>query len=71
MRPTALAPWPVVKTARCAVFSTYLRNCDLAVPGSPSMRTLMSPRMRCLRLMSFGTPEKSESAIAVLMSSWP
>jgi hypothetical protein len=24
--PTALAPWPVVKTARLAVFSTYLRN---------------------------------------------
>ena len=33
-----------------AVFSTYLRNCDLAVPGSPSSSTLMSPRRRWLRV---------------------
>eukprot|EP00959_Pyramimonas_sp_CCMP1952_P413691 8668145-Pyramimonas_sp.AAC.1 len=33
VRPTALAPLPVVYTARVAVFSTYFRNCDLATPA--------------------------------------
>ena len=36
----------MVYTARCAAFSMYLRNCDLAVPGSPSSSMLMSPRSR-------------------------
>ena len=48
VRPTADAPCPVVNTTRDAVFSTYLRNCDLAVPGSPQTSTLMSPRTLCL-----------------------
>lgn len=48
MRPTAEAPWPVVKMARLDTFSTYLRNCDLAVPGSPHSSTLMSPLTLCL-----------------------
>lgn len=47
VKPTADAPWPVVNTTRDAVFSTYLRNCDLAVPGSPQISTLMSPRTLC------------------------
>ena len=33
VRPTAEAPWPVVYTARGAVFSMYLRNCDAAARG--------------------------------------
>jgi hypothetical protein len=48
VRPTADAPCPVVNTTRGAAFSTYLRNCDLAVPGSPHARMLMSPRTLCL-----------------------
>mmetsp|Transcript_54617 Transcript_54617/g.119137 ORF Transcript_54617/g.119137 Transcript_54617/m.119137 type:complete len:232 (-) Transcript_54617:1589-2284(-) len=68
VRPTADAPCPVVYTARGDTFCTYLRNCDLAVPGSPRRSTLMSPRMRCLPLMSLACPPKSESAIDVLMS---
>ena len=48
VNPTADAPWPVVNTALCAVFSTYFRNWDFAVPGSPHIRTLMSPRILCL-----------------------
>ena len=48
VKPTADAPCPVVKTTRGPVFSTYLRNCDLAVPGSPHNSTLMSPRTLCL-----------------------
>ena len=68
VNPTAEAPWPVVYTARGEVFSTYLRNCDLAVPGSPSNRTLMSPRRRCLPLTFLLQPPNIESATAVLMS---
>ena len=71
VRPTAEAPWPVVYTARGDVFSTYLRNCDLAVPGSPRSSTLMSPRMRCFPLTSFSCPPNMESAIAVLMFVCP
>ena len=37
--PTADAPLPVEYTARGAVASAYLSICDLAVPGSPRMRT--------------------------------
>lgn len=47
VKPTADAPWPVVKTALGAIFSMYFKNCDLAVPGSPQMRTLMSPLTLC------------------------
>ena len=47
VNPTAEAPWPVVNTARCAVFSTYFRNCDFAVPGSPQSKMLISPRSLC------------------------
>ena len=46
VRPTAEAPLPVVYTARVLVCSTYFRNCDLAVPGSPMRSTLMSPLQR-------------------------
>lgn len=45
--PTAEAPFPVVYTQRGNVFSTYFRNWDLAVPGSPRIRTFMSPRILC------------------------
>ena len=69
--PTAEAPLPVVYTARCAVFSTYLRNCDLAVPGSPSSSTLMSPLSLALPATCFSWPPKSASASASLMSSCP
>ena len=48
VRPTADAPWPVANTTRGPVFSTYLRNCDFAVPGSPHSSTLISPRTLCL-----------------------
>ena len=59
------------RTDRWAIFSTYLRNCDLAVPaGSPSRSTLISPRMRSLRLTSFGTLSKSERATEVLIPRW-
>ena len=47
VNPTADAPWPVVNTALWAAFSTYFRNWDLAVPGSPHRRILMSPRSLC------------------------
>ena len=71
VRPMALAPWPVAKTAQCAVFSTYLRNWDFAVPGSLSSRTLMSPRRRCFLLISFSTLLNKLRVMAVLISLWP
>mmetsp|Transcript_17266 Transcript_17266/g.42642 ORF Transcript_17266/g.42642 Transcript_17266/m.42642 type:complete len:227 (-) Transcript_17266:744-1424(-) len=69
--PTADAPLPVVYTHLDAVFSMYLRNCDLAVPGSPRSSMLMSPRRRVLPLTIFSCPLKSAREIPVLMSSWP
>ena len=48
VNPTAEAPCPVVNTTRGPVFSTYLRNCDFAVPGSPQSKTLISPLTLCL-----------------------
>ena len=56
---------------RSGLGGMHLRNWDLAVPGSPSSKQLMSPRMRCLPCTSFCTPPNIESAMAVLMSSWP
>ena len=49
----------------------YLRNCDLAVEGSPTTQTLMSPR----RLMPSGvvlwTPPRSCSKRPSLIALWP
>mmetsp|Transcript_60362 Transcript_60362/g.118760 ORF Transcript_60362/g.118760 Transcript_60362/m.118760 type:complete len:225 (+) Transcript_60362:845-1519(+) len=66
VRPTALAPLPVVYTARGKVDSTYLRNWDFAKPGSPTMRLLMSPRILCLPAVTFCWPPIMLNAIAVL-----
>ncbi len=44
VRPAAELPLPLVYTAMGATRETYFRNCDLAVEGSPSSSTLMSPR---------------------------
>mmetsp|Transcript_32058 Transcript_32058/g.83971 ORF Transcript_32058/g.83971 Transcript_32058/m.83971 type:complete len:274 (+) Transcript_32058:976-1797(+) len=71
VRPTAEAPCPVVKTARGHTRSVHLRNCDFAVPGSPTISTLMSPRTRILFSSSLASPPKSVSARAILMSSCP
>mmetsp|Transcript_27238 Transcript_27238/g.72316 ORF Transcript_27238/g.72316 Transcript_27238/m.72316 type:complete len:225 (+) Transcript_27238:692-1366(+) len=71
VRPTALAPLPVVYTARGNVCSTYLRNCDFARPGSPTMRVLMSPRIRCLPAVIFCWPLIMLSAMAVLTCLMP
>lgn len=45
--PAAEDPFPEVYTAMGAVLDANFRNCDLAVDGSPSRSTLMSPR-RCV-----------------------
>lgn len=44
VRPAALDPLPEVYTPMGATFSTNFSSWDLAVPGSPSNRMLMSPR---------------------------
>ena len=71
VRPTALAPFPVVYTHRPAVFSTYFRNWLFATPGSPRSKQLMSPLSRVLPLTIFSWPPNSASAMPALMSSWP
>ncbi len=52
-------------------FVAYLRNCDLATPGSPSINRLISPLIRCFSPMSLDSPPNKDNAIAVLMFSWP
>mmetsp|Transcript_3541 Transcript_3541/g.9728 ORF Transcript_3541/g.9728 Transcript_3541/m.9728 type:complete len:225 (+) Transcript_3541:475-1149(+) len=71
VRPTALAPLPVVYTARGKVASMYFRNCDFARPGSPTKRVLMSPRMRCLPGVIFCWPPIMLNAMAVLTCFMP
>lgn len=43
VRPTAEAPWPVVKIALGAIFSVYFKNCDFAVPGSIFFFGILKP----------------------------
>lgn len=45
VRPAAELPLPEVYTAMGATLSTNFSNCDLAVPGSPNSKMLMSPRL--------------------------
>ena len=71
VRPAALEPLPDVYTEMGATCSTNLRNCDLAVEGSPSISTLMSPLMRVPSGSLFLDPPKSKHAIALLMSGEP
>jgi hypothetical protein len=44
VRPTPVDPLPLVEMARGATFMTARSSCDLATPGSPTSRQLMSPR---------------------------
>ena len=44
VRPTADEPRPDVYMPRGAMRCTYVSNCDFATPGSPTSKTLMSPR---------------------------
>ena len=71
VRPTALAPFPVVYTHLWNTCSTYLRNYDLAVPGSPKSKTLMSPLILCFPPISLDSPPNIASASAFLTYWWP
>lgn len=68
VRPAALLPLPEVYTPIGDTFSTNLSSWLLAVPGSPSSRTLMSP----LRVRPSGRrlrePPNKRQAIDFLMS---
>ena len=44
VRPTAEEPLPEVYIPRGAMRWTYVNNCDLATPGSPTSKTFISPR---------------------------
>lgn len=50
---------------------TYLRNWLLAVLGSPTMHTLMSPLSEVLSMVVLGTPPKSISRMPRFTSSLP
>mmetsp|Transcript_54291 Transcript_54291/g.161199 ORF Transcript_54291/g.161199 Transcript_54291/m.161199 type:complete len:370 (-) Transcript_54291:499-1608(-) len=71
VRPTPEEPLPVVDTASGAMRSTKRRSCDLAVEGSPSSRTLMSPRRWVPFLRFFSWPPSSMSSSAVFSKVWP
>lgn len=51
--------------------NTYLRNWLLAVLGSPTMQTFMSPRREVPSPVVFGTPPKSMSRTPRFTSSLP
>ena len=71
VKPTALAPFPVVYTDLEKIFWIYFKNWDLAVPGSPKSNTLTSPRILCFPWGSFGTPPNNDTANAFLINSFP
>lgn len=50
-------------------FSTNFNSCDFAVPGSPSSKTLMSPRNRIPSGRIFLLPPNKRQVIAFLMSA--
>lgn len=50
-------------------FSTNFNSCDLAVPGSPSRRTLMSPRSLIPSGRIFLLPPNKRQVIAFLISN--
>ena len=52
-----------------ASWTTYRSSCDLPMPGSPTRRMWISPRMCEPSGSFFGTPENSWSAIASLTPS--
>jgi hypothetical protein len=68
VKPAAELPLPLVYTPTGATRSTNLRNCDLAVDGSPSMSTLMSPRSLFPSVRMVRLPPTSRHKIAFLMS---
>uniref|UniRef100_A0AAG5CRG8 Uncharacterized protein n=1 Tax=Anopheles atroparvus TaxID=41427 RepID=A0AAG5CRG8_ANOAO len=71
VRPAALEPLPEVYTAIGATFSTNLSSCDLAVPGSPSSRILMSPRRVNPSGIRLRAPPNNMLMMAFLMSCEP
>mmetsp|Transcript_61325 Transcript_61325/g.159190 ORF Transcript_61325/g.159190 Transcript_61325/m.159190 type:complete len:217 (+) Transcript_61325:997-1647(+) len=71
VRPTPLEPRPVVAMARGDAFITKRSICDLPHEGSPTRRTLMSPR-RCVPFFRFrSVPPIICSSRPSLTVSWP
>mmetsp|Transcript_7124 Transcript_7124/g.12162 ORF Transcript_7124/g.12162 Transcript_7124/m.12162 type:complete len:279 (-) Transcript_7124:698-1534(-) len=71
VRPTPEDPRPVVLMASGARLSTKRSSCDLAVDGSPTISTLMSPLRWVPFTRFFSTPPSSSSSSAFLMWWWP
>lgn len=68
VKPAAEEPFPEVYTDIGETFSTNFNNCDLAVPGSPSSKTLMSPLSLAPSGKSFLEPPMRRQVTAFLMS---
>ena len=68
VRPTALAPLPVVYTHLWKTYSTYFKNYDFAVPGSPSNKMLISPLILCFPPISLASPPNIASVKAFLIN---
>lgn len=71
VRPAAELPLPDVYTPIGATVSTNFNNCDLAVPGSPNIKILMSPLRHKPSGILFLEPPNNKHAIAFLMSIAP
>lgn len=54
-----------------ATLSTNFNSCDFAVPGSPNIKILISPRLHRPSGNSFLDPPNNKQAIAFLMSTAP
>ncbi len=64
VKPTPLAPEPVVPTDISTEDKTHLKIWLLAVPGSPTIKRLMSPLKWVPFYKTFYTPPKSISKTA-------
>ena len=51
VRPTPEDPRPVVLIANGAISIIERNNCDLAVEGSPTINTLISPSLYCYSII--------------------
>lgn len=71
VNPTAEAPFPEAYIHLLIDVETHFNNWDLATPGSPINRVLISPLTLCLFFISLGSPPNSDNAIACLAERHP
>ncbi|OMH78615.1 hypothetical protein AX774_g7987, partial [Zancudomyces culisetae] len=66
--PALVVPTPVVSTDRGDNFAAYFKNCDFAVPGSPTSNKCISPRTLSPSLLCLPVPPimtKSNASLTI------